>query len=37
MPSMKRTMSEYKEDISNIFNRIHFFNYLTNKERKFLI
>lgn len=30
-------MEDYKEDINAMFNRIHFFNYLTNKERKFLI
>lgn len=30
-------MEDYKDDINTMFNKIHFFNYLTNKERKFLI
>jgi serine/threonine protein kinase/CRP-like cAMP-binding protein len=37
MPVVQSRMQDYKEDINCMFNRIHFFNYLTNKERKFLI
>ena len=37
MKSVKAKMELYREDISALFTRIHFFNYLTNKERRFLI
>lgn len=37
MKALKEKMEFYREDISALFTRIHFFNYLTNKERKFLI
>lgn len=37
MPIIQQRMEDYKEDINAMFNRIHFFNYLTNKERRFLI
>ncbi len=35
--AVKARMEHYREDISALFTRIHFFNYLNNKERKFLI
>jgi hypothetical protein len=31
MPIIQERMEDYKEDINAMFNRIHFFNYLTNK------
>ncbi len=30
-------MSNYKQKIFSLFSRIHFFNYLTNKEKEFII